>query len=66
MIFNELAISLPNNSAYATKQLVKHHNIKVLCHEQQGQELFWSHHEKLCIVDQNIAYIGGIDLAFGR
>lgn len=65
MIFKELTISLPNDSKHAAKQLVKHENIKVLRHEQ-GTEILWSHHEKLCIIDHNISYIGGIDLAFGR
>ena len=26
----------------------------------------WSHHEKLVVIDRNIAFVGGIDLAFGR
>ena len=26
----------------------------------------WSHHEKMVIVDRSIAFVGGIDLAFGR
>ncbi|VDO11174.1 unnamed protein product [Rodentolepis nana] len=28
--------------------------------------LLWSHHEKMVIIDQSIAYVGGIDLCFGR
>jgi phospholipase D1/2 len=27
---------------------------------------FWAHHEKLCIVDQTVAFMGGIDLCYGR
>ena len=27
---------------------------------------FWAHHEKICIVDHMIAFVGGIDLCFGR
>lgn len=27
---------------------------------------WWSHHEKLVCVDQSIAFIGGLDLAYGR
>ena len=46
MIFRELAISLPNNSAHAAKQLAKHQNIRVLRHDQ-GSEILWSHHEKV-------------------
>lgn len=26
----------------------------------------WAHHEKLVIVDQSVAFVGGIDLAYGR
>lgn len=28
--------------------------------------LRWSHHEKVVVVDRSIAFVGGIDLAFGR
>lgn len=28
--------------------------------------LFWSHHEKLVLIDNRIAYMGGLDLCFGR
>lgn len=28
--------------------------------------LYWAHHEKLCLVDGNIAFMGGLDLCFGR
>lgn len=27
---------------------------------------FWAHHEKLCIVDSTVAFVGGIDLCYGR
>lgn len=27
---------------------------------------FWSHHEKLVVVDNKVAFVGGIDLAYGR
>lgn len=30
------------------------------------QPCMWAHHEKIVIVDQNIAYAGGIDLSYGR
>lgn len=26
----------------------------------------WAHHEKLVVVDQSVAFVGGIDLAYGR
>ncbi|KAG7663028.1 SPO14 [[Candida] subhashii] len=27
---------------------------------------FWAHHEKLCIIDNTIAFMGGIDMCYGR
>ena len=27
--------------------------------------LYWAHHEKLCLVDKEIAFMGGIDLCYG-
>jgi len=24
--------------------------------------LFWAHHEKLCVVDETIAFMGGLDM----
>ncbi|KAH8163618.1 hypothetical protein CIB48_g4634 [Xylaria polymorpha] len=28
--------------------------------------LYWAHHEKLCLVDRNIVFMGGLDMCFGR
>ena len=28
--------------------------------------LYWAHHEKLCVVDGQLAFMGGLDLCFGR
>lgn len=28
--------------------------------------LYWAHHEKLCIIDGKMAFMGGLDLCFGR
>lgn len=28
--------------------------------------LYWAHHEKLCLIDHNIAFMGGLDLCYGR
>jgi phospholipase D1/2 len=28
--------------------------------------LYWAHHEKLCLVDGKIAFMGGLDLCYGR
>lgn len=26
----------------------------------------WAHHEKMVAIDQTVAFVGGLDLAFGR
>lgn len=26
----------------------------------------WAHHEKMVAIDQSVAFVGGLDLAFGR
>ena len=43
-------------------------NIKVLRHPEHNPNgtLLWTHHEKCVIIDQTIAFLGGIDLCFGR
>lgn len=28
--------------------------------------LLWAHHEKVIVIDQNIAFVGGIDLCYGK
>lgn len=32
----------------------------------KGTFKYWSHHEKIVIIDQEIGYVGGIDLCWGR
>lgn len=43
-------------------------NLKVLRHPDHVKAgvLLWAHHEKLVIVDQTYAFVGGIDLCYGR
>lgn len=57
---------LYNNSAH-TKEMIapKHANIKVLRHPRSLIS-FWSHHEKICVIDQKCAFLGGIDMCLGR
>ncbi|KAJ4294820.1 hypothetical protein N0V88_005054 [Collariella sp. IMI 366227] len=28
--------------------------------------LYWAHHEKLCLIDGKVAFMGGLDICFGR
>ncbi|KAI0771162.1 phospholipase D [Trametes elegans] len=55
---------------YYTKQRLTslHPNIMVQrspSHFQTGT-FYWAHHEKLCVIDQTIAFMGGLDHCFGR
>ncbi|KAJ0802483.1 putative phospholipase D [Helianthus annuus] len=69
LMYKELALALKINSVYSKKMLVAiHENVRVLRfpdHFSSGVYL-WSHHEKLVIVDNDVCFIGGLDLCFGR
>lgn len=45
---------------------LSHDALKALYGVNEDTVLYWAHHEKLCIVDGRIAFMGGIDLCFGR
>ena len=42
--------------------------LKVMRHPDHvsSSVYLWAHHEKLVITDQSVAFVGGIDLAYGR
>ncbi|KAH8921125.1 phospholipase D/nuclease, partial [Atractiella rhizophila] len=58
----------PVESNYTkTRLLGLHRNIHVQRSPSHGlTPQFWSHHEKMCVIDQTIAFMGGLDLCFGR
>ena len=31
-----------------------------------GQVFLWAHHEKLVAIDQKVAFVGGLDICYGR
>lgn len=41
-------------------------NIKVLKHPSNLIPIKWSHHEKMVLIDNTVAYMGGLDICFGR
>jgi phospholipase D1/2 len=70
IIYNEVSDrTTPVDSNYTKKRLTSlHPNIMVQrspSHMQTGT-FFWSHHEKLCVIDETIAFMGGLDLCYGR
>ena len=40
--------------------------LKAIYGVTEGTVLYWAHHEKLCVVDGKTAFMGGIDLCYGR
>lgn len=65
LLFKEVELALGINSGYSKRTLMLlHPNIKVMRHPDLVT--LWAHHEKLLVVDQVVAFLGGLDLAFGR
>jgi len=48
------------------KKYLQHENITIFRHPCYNFVDIWSHHEKTVVVDGKIAFVSGIDLAFGR
>lgn len=65
LVFKEFSAALPLMSDYTKKALMIHKNIKILRHPDTMVNL-WAHHEKILIVDDFFAFVGGLDLALGR
>ncbi|XP_028653976.2 phospholipase D2 isoform X1 [Erpetoichthys calabaricus] len=69
LLFKEVELALGINSEYSKKTLMSlHHNIKVMRHPDHVSSIvfLWAHHEKMVVIDQSVAFLGGIDLAYGR
>ena len=67
LIYYECSLALTLDSKYTQDTLEKlHKNIEVIRHPSDKLDLLWSHHEKLVIIDQQIGYVGGLDLCWGR
>nr|XP_033814661.1 phospholipase D1 isoform X1 [Geotrypetes seraphini]XP_033814662.1 phospholipase D1 isoform X1 [Geotrypetes seraphini]XP_033814663.1 phospholipase D1 isoform X1 [Geotrypetes seraphini] len=69
MLYKEVELALGINSEYSKRTLLRiHPNIKVMRHPDHvsSSVYLWAHHEKLVIIDQSVAFVGGIDLAYGR
>ncbi|GFQ75189.1 phospholipase D1 [Trichonephila clavata] len=68
LLYKELEVALGINSHHSEKQLRRmHKNINVIRHPEVSKGVFlWAHHEKLVCVDQSYAFVGGLDLCYGR
>uniref|UniRef100_A0A8C3B333 Phospholipase n=1 Tax=Cyclopterus lumpus TaxID=8103 RepID=A0A8C3B333_CYCLU len=69
MLYKEVELALGTNSEYSKRTLLTlHPNIKVMRHPDHVSSAvyLWAHHEKIIVIDQSVAFVGGIDLAYGR
>ncbi|XP_069002738.1 phospholipase D2 isoform X2 [Embiotoca jacksoni] len=69
LLFKEVELALGINSEHSKRTLMNMHpNIKVMRHPDHVSSVvfLWAHHEKMVAIDQTVAFVGGIDLAFGR
>ncbi|XP_077365786.1 phospholipase D1-like [Festucalex cinctus] len=69
MLYKEVELALGINSGYSKMTLRHlHPNIKVMRHPDHVSSAvyLWAHHEKIVVIDQSVAFVGGIDLAYGR
>ncbi|XP_013862151.1 phospholipase D1 [Austrofundulus limnaeus] len=69
LLYKEVELALGISSDYSKRTLMNMHpNIKVMRHPDHVSSVvfFWAHHEKMVAIDQTVAFVGGIDLAFGR
>ncbi|KAJ3657730.1 hypothetical protein Zmor_009514 [Zophobas morio] len=69
LLYKEVEVALGLNSYYSKQKLADlSENIKVLRHPDHARVgvFLWAHHEKMVVVDQTYAFVGGIDLCYGR
>ncbi|KAG1593532.1 hypothetical protein G6F48_001936 [Rhizopus delemar] len=74
VMYKEVAVALPLYSHLAKRHLLSlSPNIYVQRHPSRALDVFhkdsiffWAHHEKICVIDNEIAFLGGIDACFGR
>ncbi|KAI0388714.1 phospholipase D [Xylariaceae sp. FL0594] len=69
IVYRNVEQAIPIDSEYTKFSLLNlHDNIMVLRSPNQlkKNQFFYAHHEKICIVDHDVAFLGGIDLCFGR
>ncbi len=70
-LFKEFFKLLPLDNEW-TKDILRstHPNVKVMRHPahffKSNSVLRWSHHEKVIVIDQCVAFVGGLDLCYGR
>ena len=69
IVYRNIESAIPIDSDHTKAHLLDlHPNICVQRSPNQFRQnqFFWAHHEKLVVVDNAMAFVGGVDLCFGR
>lgn len=70
IVYRNVGTTVATDSLYTKHSILSLNddNIHVIRSPNQllQNTYFWAHHEKLCIIDQSVAFLGGIDLCYGR
>ncbi|KAK6503224.1 hypothetical protein TWF481_008254 [Arthrobotrys musiformis] len=81
IVYKEVEAALTCNSRHTKSALhglcpkgtPGHGNIRVMRHPDHNvfdrggdMTFYWAHHEKYCVIDHELAFIGGLDICFGR
>lgn len=66
LLYFEVNLALKLNSQATERKLANlHPNIHIIRHPRL-RPFSWSHHQKIVVVDYDTAFVGGLDLCFGR
>ncbi|ODV80433.1 phospholipase D, partial [Suhomyces tanzawaensis NRRL Y-17324] len=70
IVYRNVGTTVATDSLYTKHSILSldEENIHVIRSPNQllQNTYFWAHHEKLCIIDHTVAFLGGIDLCYGR
>jgi phospholipase D1/2 len=69
IIYRNVEAAIPIDSEFTKFSMLDlHPNVFVQRSPNQFKknQFFFAHHEKICVVDHTVAFVGGIDLCFGR
>ncbi|KAL6940210.1 hypothetical protein ACO0QE_004106 [Hanseniaspora vineae] len=69
VVYRNVGATVGTDSSWTKHRFLHlHPNIHVIRSPNQWLQntYFWAHHEKIAVIDYTIAFIGGIDLCYGR
>lgn len=70
IVYRNVGTTVPIDSLWTKHSILSldQENIHIIRSPNQllQNTYFWAHHEKICIIDSTVAFMGGIDLCYGR